>query len=370
MRDELIRVAHAMAARVTEREVVVEILMICLLSGHHPLLIGPPGCAKSTLVKMLAGAFGVSPFILSGHASISINDVFGPVSLAAAKNDEYRRATEHFVPGAEFCVLDEITRFSASIQHSLFEIMNDGVFKSNGESLPTNTLMIMGTDNALCQKDPAFWDRWMVRVNLGYVSSPYLWETMMRTADTKKSPLTSSLSVSDILDLREIIKDLPINDSVFEALATIRAELLQLGIAFSDRRWINLLPMLKANAFLRGDVEVQPHHLPSVLSHTLWDKIDQIPALEKMLKTYEDPMGSMKKEIEEGITALDSMSGHEASRAGLALSRLITGYRDPIRNAFASATVATRKRALKKALTYLDEQELKVKLVVSSMTCI
>ena len=97
-----------LAAALIERDDEVDLALTALLSGEHVLLVGPPGCAKSLLLDSLLAWTGGTKFALLFTKFTVPEEVFGPVSLRALKDDRYVRVTAGRLPEAEYCFLDEV----------------------------------------------------------------------------------------------------------------------------------------------------------------------------------------------------------------------------------------------------------------------
>lgn len=108
MRDEFIRLRHALEERILGREDEAEALVVALLAGQHLLLLGPPGTAKSMLASLLAGALNTQHFTLLFTQFTTPEEVFGPVKLSALKADRYERDVRRYLPTAETAFLDEV----------------------------------------------------------------------------------------------------------------------------------------------------------------------------------------------------------------------------------------------------------------------
>jgi MoxR-like ATPase len=107
-----------------ERDEEIDSILLALLSGQHCLLLGPPGTAKSALVKDLCSRIGGDYFQWLLTRFTTPEELFGPVSLKALEQDQYKRVTTGKLPEANIAFLDEIWKASSSILNTLLTIIN------------------------------------------------------------------------------------------------------------------------------------------------------------------------------------------------------------------------------------------------------
>jgi len=89
-------VSHSLVERSEESRLVV----LGMVAGEHVLLLGPPGTAKSALGRRLSSICGGQFFQRLLTRFTTPEEIFGPLSLRALENDEYRRCTTGFLPTA------------------------------------------------------------------------------------------------------------------------------------------------------------------------------------------------------------------------------------------------------------------------------
>src|SRR5262245_8931662 len=86
------------AARVLEthfldKQEIIRLLLVSAVAGEHMLLIGPPGTAKSALVRMFARLIDARYFEYLLTRFTEPNELFGPVAIRAFREGTYRRQT-------------------------------------------------------------------------------------------------------------------------------------------------------------------------------------------------------------------------------------------------------------------------------------
>jgi MoxR-like ATPase len=101
-----------LAAALIERDQEVDLVLRALIAREHVLLVGPPGCAKGLLLDAVMRWLGGTTFTCLLTRFTATEELFGPVSVAGLKDDEFRRITTGKLPEADGCFLDEV--FSAT----------------------------------------------------------------------------------------------------------------------------------------------------------------------------------------------------------------------------------------------------------------
>src|SRR5436190_9037595 len=129
VREQLRRIREELAQAFLERSEAIDGALTALLAGHHVLLIGPPGTAKSMLADELCRRLdGAAYFQWLLTKFTTPEELFGAVSLRALEADDYRRVTTHKLPEAHIAFLDEVFKANSSILNSILTVMNERRF--------------------------------------------------------------------------------------------------------------------------------------------------------------------------------------------------------------------------------------------------
>src|SRR5262245_16141477 len=107
--------ARVMAQHFLDKDEVVRLMLISVVAGEHMLLIGPPGTAKSAMVRTFARLIDARYFEYLLTRFTEPNELFGPVDIKAFREGTYTRKTETMLPEAEVVFLDEIFRSNSEI---------------------------------------------------------------------------------------------------------------------------------------------------------------------------------------------------------------------------------------------------------------
>jgi len=127
-------VARDLDERFLDKGELVRLMLVTLLAGEHMLLVGPPGTAKSALVRHLARLVDARYFEYLLTRFSEPNELFGPVDIRAFREGSYTRRTDGMLPEAEIVFLDEIFKSNSAILNALLNILNERTF-ANGSKI-------------------------------------------------------------------------------------------------------------------------------------------------------------------------------------------------------------------------------------------
>ena len=108
-------VGRALDERFLDKSELVRMLLVTLVAGEHMLIVGPPGTAKSALVRHLARLVDARYFEYLLTRFSEPNEIFGPIDIKAFREGTYVRRIEAMLPDAEIVFLDEI--FKSNSRH-------------------------------------------------------------------------------------------------------------------------------------------------------------------------------------------------------------------------------------------------------------
>lgn len=168
------------------RDQEVSLILLAALAGHHSLMVGTPGTAKSMIARRLETVFDLASsrtmpsrpwFQILLMRFTKPDELFGPLDLQSLKGtpdtpSKYKRNTEHYLPEARFAFLDEIFKASSPILNALLTILNERKFYNDGEVFvdlisviaASNELPRPGTIDTTSDALTALYDRFLVRM--------------------------------------------------------------------------------------------------------------------------------------------------------------------------------------------------------------
>ena len=272
---------------VVGQQTMVDRLLVGLLSGGHVLLEGVPGLAKTLAVKSLADSLS-----LKFHRIQFTPDLL-PADLTGTQIFNPRDGSFTVKRGPLFANLvlaDEINRAPAKVQSALLEAMQEKQITLGEQSHSLEEpFLVLATQNPIEQEGTyplpeAQSDRFMLKVKVGYPSRNEEKEILKRAGLTKMPELTPKARREDILELREALATVYVDDKIQEYvldLVTATRRPRDFGLALdnliefgaSPRATLFLVHGAQAIALLDGRPYVLPEDVkriaPDVLRHRI-----------------------------------------------------------------------------------------------------
>ena len=147
------------------RDEVVDLIALAVVAGEHLFLYGPPGTAKSLLVRAFAAGVRCRYFEYLLTRFSEPNEVFGPVDLAKLREGVVATVTAGMLPDAEFAFLDELFNANSAILNNLLTVLNERVFRRGIETHRLPLVTAFAASNHLPEDDAlqALFDRFLLR---------------------------------------------------------------------------------------------------------------------------------------------------------------------------------------------------------------
>jgi MoxR-like ATPase len=295
MNQQLAQLRTDLITRFPERKDVIDGAIAAVLASEHVLLLGPPGTAKSALVRAVAQALGGSYFERLLTKFSTPEELFGPISLKALEQDRFTRITSAKLPEADFAFVDECFKANSAILNSLLTLMNERVFHNDGAPVRCPLVTIFGASNELPEGKEleALFDRFLLRFDVQYLLQP----ASLRAVLLSPEPVSSvKLTMAELKKAQGEVAKVKVTDDTVDALISIRDACRAEGIVASDRRWKKSLKLAQAAAYMAGEKQTAPEDL-ALLADGLWREPKERPKVARLVGKLADPVGTQAQEI-------------------------------------------------------------------------
>lgn len=330
-----------------EKETEISLSLLAALAGESIILLGPPGVAKSMVARQLKTAFRDAQsfeYLMSRFSTP--DEIFGPVSIQKLKtSDTYERAMEGYLPTADVVFLDEIWKAGPAIQNTLLTVINEKIFRNGNREMHLPLKLLVAASNELPAKGEgleALWDRFVIRIESRPIKLEKNFRAMLLdshadflgptdfTDSTDFSGFTGGLGHADFADnadfsdlkitseeyaeWTEKICKIGVKEEVLDAISAIRKSLRAVNvdeaaerrnIYVSDRRWKNIVRLLRTSAFMQDREEVDICDLLPIY-HCLWQEPEERDAIRNIVNRalfspFADKLVEMKNALAEDI---------------------------------------------------------------------
>lgn len=330
-----------------EKETEISLSLLAALAGESIILLGPPGVAKSMVARQLNTAFREAQsfeYLMSRFSTP--DEIFGPVSIQKLKtSDTYERAVEGYLPTADVVFLDEIWKAGPAIQNTLLTVINEKIFRNGNREMHLPLKLLVAASNELPAKGEgleALWDRFVIRIESRPIKLEKNFRAMLLdshadflgptdfTDSTDFSGFTGGLGHADFADnadfsdlkitseeyaeWTEKICKIGVKEEVLDAISAIRKSLRAVNvdeaaerrnIYVSDRRWKNIVRLLRTSAFMQDREEVDICDLLPIY-HCLWQEPEERDAIRNIViralfSPFADKLVEMKNALAEDI---------------------------------------------------------------------
>jgi MoxR-like ATPase len=299
---ELGRVVLGQAAAVRET-------LLALLARGHVLLEGPPGTAKTLLVRALNEALGLAFRRIQFTPDLMPSDVTG-ISLLTGQGGFAFRPGPLF---ADLVLADEINRAPAKTQAALLEAMEERSVTVDGERHPLSAAFtVFATQNPIefegtYPLPEAELDRFMIKSTLGYPDAAAEEGVLHRVLGGFESADAGSFGITPVLDatglaaLRDAVRRVRVEPALVRYVtelvrATRGAPALSLGA--SPRASVALLKLSQAAALTDGRDFVVPDDVKSLATAVLRHRVILAPELELEGVTPDVALQSLIERVE------------------------------------------------------------------------
>lgn len=304
-----------------EKENELALSLLAAVAGESIILLGPPGVAKSMVARRLSEAFtGAHSFEYLMSRFSTPDEIFGPVSISKLKNsDDYERAVDGYLPTADVVFLDEIWKAGPAIQNTLLTVMNEKTFRNGRNMMHLPLKLLIAASNELPAQGEgleALWDRFMIRLESKGIRHDDNFDRMLLDTGDADATVETRLKITqkEYDSWSHNINSVAVTSEVLKVIHQIRQSLRAVAIPgtderrnvyVSDRRWKNIMRLMRASAYLQDRPAVS---LADVLPvyNCLWQEPEERDAIRDMVirsmfADFANQLNSMKQTLSEDI---------------------------------------------------------------------
>lgn len=270
----------------------IELLIVALLADGHVLIEGVPGIAKTLTAKLLAKTVSTDFSRIQFTPDLMPSDVLG-TSVYNFKTSEFE-----FKKGPVFSnlvLIDEINRAPAKTQSALFEVMEERQITIDGQQYDMSPpFFALATQNPIEHEGTyrlpeAQLDRFLFKIEVLYPSFEeevsILTEFNLRKNNHAFSDVQPVLSVSQLLQYRELVKQVFVEEKLLRYIAQIvhgTRNNKDLYLGGSPRASLAIMNSAKAMAAMQGRDFVTPEDIQVMCKPVLRHRL--IPSPEKEME--------------------------------------------------------------------------------------
>ena len=307
------------------KDEVIDLLGVTLVAGENLFILGPPGTAKSAIVRALSQLVGGKTFEYLLTRFTEPSELFGPFDIRKLKEGDLETNTEGMLPEASFAFLDELLNANSAILNSLLNVLHERVMRRGKEVRKLPLLCTVGASNHLPEDEAleALFDRFLLRVRCGYADESRLQEVLEAgwKLESKQQESQVAVSIEDLRWLNEQISTVNLQP-IYSVLLDRIHRMREAGLPLSDRRAVKLQRIIASSALLCGRLEAQVSDL-WVLRH-VWDNGEQI----EMLQALVDEVVGKEEEEEHSHPG----SRHDGTPDPDVVSSLLDGFESQLDN--------------------------------------
>ena len=279
-----------------DKQEIIRLMILSVIAGEHMVLVGPPGTAKSALIRVFSKLIDARYFEYLLTRFTEPNELFGPVDMAAFRQGEYKRRVEGMLPEAEIVFLDEVFKANSAILNSLLTLLNERRYVNGAHILQCPLLSVFGASNAVPNDEnlQALFDRFLLRVLSDNLDSYHFHNLVSRGIDIElRSMSGGDGGLSPVIDSKQIHQVQQSYNRLMgfseEFITTYKGLIFQIrseGISVSDRRVVKLTKLFAASALFDGRNKACNADF-FVMRH-IWNNLDQAEILKEIVSPVVD----------------------------------------------------------------------------------
>ena len=256
-----------------QRTETIDMILLAVYSRKNAFLIGEPGLAKTDILKAFSESVkGFKFFEYQMSFSTKLEDLLSMNVQGGIGIDN-----------CHIALIDEFFKGNPSVLNSLLAILNEKIiYVPEKKTIPMLTVFATSNEKPDATEGTsmlALYDRFLLRQEVMPLINESDFKKLMRInkpfAPSQEAILTLDELEKDYKDIQEI--NLP--DEIIDVLFLIKKEIFIRQVHASDRRFKDLVSILKSSAFFRGSREVKKEDIYNIKS-SLWTYSSDIKTVD------------------------------------------------------------------------------------------
>jgi MoxR-like ATPase len=316
----------------TAREQAVDLLVLAAVCREHLLLVGPPGTAKTEIIRRFTRMVDARGFHYLLTRFTEPSELFGPLDLEKFQAGTYTIRTEGMLPEAQVAFVDEVFNGSSAILNSLLTLLNERVFHNGAARQTVPLISMIGASNSV-PEDPwlrAFADRFVLRLDLEPLADDLVDALLQQGWQLERDRIEVALKEDRGLEVGQEIAGLSSHD-----LTALHARLLEVdmagirpvygqlirelkaeGVELTDRRVVKGLKLVAGATLLRGAESAEVQDLWPI-AH-IWTRLEEGKVIRGVLFPKLQEAGNtslaVSRMVSDIMLDLETLEAREAAK--------------------------------------------------------
>lgn len=270
------------------QDYILERVLTSLLCGGHVLLEGPPGLAKTLILKTFAEVMDLNFKRVQFTPDLLPSDLIG-TQIYNQKTGDFETVLGPVF--ANIVLADEINRAPAKVQSALLEAMQEKqVTIAKNSNKIESPFIVLATQNPIeaegtYQLPEAQIDRFTFKLIISYPNPKEEIAIINRFCTEKTSTLSKAITKDELLEFQRLVENVYVDPNIINFIADLVSatrypaeyELEKMGeyISYgaSPRASLNLTQSAKALALIRGRDYVKDEDVESLINDVLRHRV-------------------------------------------------------------------------------------------------
>lgn len=312
-----------------ERDELIKLMELAIVTGTNLLMLGPPGTAKSAITYEMCGRIeNANYFQWMLNKTSDPSEILGPFSVKEMENDKFMRITTGKLPEAHIAFMDEVFKSNAPTLNALLTIMNEHIFYNDGKPVDVPLISMFGASNEPPEDETldAMYDRFIFRMNVQYIHDAANKKRMHSNYVDSRAGLLNmvnktTITLEEVQALQAAAKTVKVPKDIINKFIRLISDLDRQAVHISDRRQNECFKVMQGSAILAGRNTVGLDDFKSLV-YVLWEKEEHIPLIEssilKMVNPYDDRFKELKENFNQVKTDIESITdGSQKSKKAI-----------------------------------------------------